>query len=106
MPGESKLYIKNMVCDRCIASVRSDLEELKIPFSHVDLGTVKLLEPITGDTKLKLAEILVSQGFELLEDKKSRLIESIKQIVTISRTDMTFHRIFYYREFTIIRTCC
>ena len=77
----SKIYIKNMVCDRCIATVRNDLDAMKIDFNHIDLGTVVLADTITARQKEELAKTLQSQGFVLLEDKNSRLIENIKKEV-------------------------
>src|SRR5688500_14646167 len=37
-----KLFIKNMVCQRCIMTVESILGDLKIPFTNVALGEVTL----------------------------------------------------------------
>lgn len=81
MTGKTKLYIKNMVCDRCISTVQKDLDDLGIGYTRVDLGTVELSGAIGEDQKAELATTLFEQGFELLEDKNSRLIESIKNEV-------------------------
>ena len=48
-----KLYIKNMVCPRCITAVRVELEELNISFKTIDLGEVEL-EAETLDEKIKI----------------------------------------------------
>jgi AraC-like DNA-binding protein len=61
--------------------VRTDLDALSIDYSHIHLGTVELKKGINDIQKKKLAHTLTSQGFELLEDKNSRLIESIKNEV-------------------------
>jgi YesN/AraC family two-component response regulator len=70
-----------MVCDRCIATVRNDLKQIGIGYKQINLGTVELDEPITREQKIVLAETLVTQGFELLENKNSKLIEGIKNEV-------------------------
>ena len=75
------LYIKNMVCNRCIMTVEKDLEDLSIPFKNIRLGEVELNEPIGGDKKRKLSKLLHAQGFELLEDKTAALIERIKTLI-------------------------
>lgn len=80
MPKEI-LYIKNMVCNRCIMTVESDLKELGIPFRNILLGEIELAESITGDQKKKLSKTLNEQGFELLEDKNAALIERIKTLI-------------------------
>ncbi|AHF14792.1 helix-turn-helix domain-containing protein [Niabella soli] len=74
-----KLYIKNMVCDRCKMAVNTALTHLHIPVKNVDLGEVTLERTITPGEKQQLEEELNQLGFELIDDKKSRLIETIKK---------------------------
>ncbi len=82
MTGQThKLYIKNMVCNRCIMTVEKDLEDVNIPFSVVRLGEVELEETINLEQKRKLSRLLEDQGFELLEDKNATLIERIKTLI-------------------------
>jgi YesN/AraC family two-component response regulator len=77
----SSIHIKNMVCDRCISTVKSDLEHFNISYSSIRLGTVELQKELSAEEKHDLSELLKSQGFELLESKNSRIIEAIKNIV-------------------------
>ncbi len=76
------LYIKNMVCDRCIMAVRQLMETQGLQPSRIQLGEVELpaanLEPGTLD---RLREALKAIGFELMDDKKSRTIERIKNSI-------------------------
>ena len=37
---EKKLFIKNMVCNRCIKTIQSDLETLGIHLKHIELGSI------------------------------------------------------------------
>ena len=37
-----KLYIKNMVCNRCIAAVEKVLTDFRLKFSAVELGEVEM----------------------------------------------------------------
>lgn len=76
-----KLYIKNMVCDRCRMAVKSELEKLGISFSDIDLGEVTLSKKIDDHQKSLVKNALASLGFELIDDKKSRLIEQIKTLI-------------------------
>jgi len=76
-----KLYIKNMVCDRCKMVVKSELEKLGISPLHVDLGEVTLDTPLSNKQKSELKSNLYPLGFELIDDKKSRLIEQIKTLI-------------------------
>ncbi|MDR1504110.1 MAG: AraC family transcriptional regulator [Prevotella sp.] len=75
------LYIKNMVCNRCIMVVESELEKLDIQTLSVELGEVRLNKKLTTEQKNKLSERLESLGFSLIDDKKGRLIEQVKNLI-------------------------
>ncbi|WPO88927.1 helix-turn-helix domain-containing protein [Chryseobacterium sp. HR92] len=76
-----KLYIKYMVSLRCKMVVHQELERLGIKNAIVDLGTVELLEDISAELRQILKENLLKTGLEILNDKKSILIEKIKNVV-------------------------
>ena len=75
------LHIKNMVCDRCLMVVRSELELLGLQLSQVELGFVETISEISDAKKNEISEKLLSLGFELINDKKSQLIEKIKILI-------------------------
>ena len=70
-----------MVCNRCIKSVTKILCDLKIPHEPVLLGEVGLTRELTENQKKDLAKQLSDEGFELIDDKKNRIIEKIKQLL-------------------------
>ncbi len=73
------LYIKNMVCNRCIMVVTQELERHGLHPEKVSLGEVTIKEDsLTDDQQNKLDASLVHLGFERIDDRKARLIESIK----------------------------
>ncbi|MDR6461659.1 MULTISPECIES: AraC family transcriptional regulator [Chryseobacterium] len=76
-----KLYIKYMVSLRCKMVVHQELERLGIKNAIVDLGTVELLDDISAELRQILKENLLKTGLEVLDDKKSILIEKIKNVV-------------------------
>jgi YesN/AraC family two-component response regulator len=76
-----KLLIKNMVSLRCKMIVKSELEKLGLHPIIVELGEVTIMEDINGEKQAELSKSLRQYGFELLEDKKSILIEKIKNII-------------------------
>jgi AraC-like DNA-binding protein len=80
MPGE-KIQIKNMVCNRCIMVVETELNKLGIKYSDIALGEVALTDAITEETKLALDRHLRTFGFELIDDKKHRLVEKVKNAI-------------------------
>lgn len=70
-----------MVSLRCKMMVKSELEKLGLVYMDVDLGKVELMEPITDKKRKELARNLQLSGLELMEDKKSILIEKIKALI-------------------------
>lgn len=75
------LHIKNMVCDRCNAAVRSILDSLGVSYQSVILGEVESTEKVTGKLRTALKTALQAQGFDLLDDKKSKMIEKVKNLL-------------------------
>jgi AraC-like DNA-binding protein len=75
------LFIKNMVCNRCIMVVKNELDKLGIPTKSVILGEVTLGKELQEPQKEALNKILVQLGFELIDNKKSQIIERIKNII-------------------------
>src|SRR5688572_18355811 len=76
------LYIKNMVCDRCKMVVRQEIEKLGLHAEKVVLGEVTLSEEaLTPGQQNQLDAALMANGFERIDDRKARLIESIKNRV-------------------------
>ncbi|AXE21871.1 AraC family transcriptional regulator (plasmid) [Runella rosea] len=76
-----KLYIKFMVSLRCKMVVEATLKKLRLPYKTIDLGMVELLEEITPPQREILKEQLLQSGLELLNDKKSILIEKTKAVI-------------------------
>jgi hypothetical protein len=77
-----QLHIKNMVCDRCIAAVRSLLENQQLQPEHIQLGQVRLKEfELSPEALHRLSASLEGMGFELIDDRRSQLIDSIRSCV-------------------------
>lgn len=71
-----------MVSLRCKMIVKEELTKLGLHYVIVDLGMVEILEDITDAQRDQLKVNLLQSGLELLDDKKSILIEKIKNVVT------------------------
>lgn len=78
---EKRLYIKNMVCQRCIRSVADLLDQLNIPYSDIQLGHVELKDALDASKKMALKKALSDLGFEWLEEKNEQLIARIKAVI-------------------------
>ena len=72
---EEKLYIKNMVCNRCIMVVKYELEKLGISPVSIILGEVTLSGGLSPQQKDALSKKLEGLGFALIDDRRARLIE-------------------------------
>jgi YesN/AraC family two-component response regulator len=72
------LYIKNMVCNRCIAAVRNELAELGHQVLDVTLGEAHIKDEPDASQLNQISEALKKMGFELIADRKGRIIEQIK----------------------------
>lgn len=76
-----KLYIKNMVCNRCIMVVDNELKKLGFDPQNTILGEVELKKVLSVSEKEKIRNHLQTLGFELIDDRKSRIIEQIKNTI-------------------------
>ena len=76
-----KLYIKYMVSLRCKILVKEELLKLGLHNVIVDLGVVEILEDISAEQRVQLKKNLIKSGLELLDDKRSILIEKIKNVI-------------------------
>jgi len=70
-----------MVSLRCILVVRNALEKLGIQHSEVTLGEVVLKENISETQRAQIKSMLLPLDLELLEDKKTILVEQIKTLI-------------------------
>lgn len=75
------LYIKNMVCPRCIMAVQGILDKMGIPYTTVKLGEITLREELMGEIREDLNNRLEKVGFTIINDRKSQLIEQMKNLV-------------------------
>lgn len=71
-----------MVSLRCKMVVKQELNKLGLKYVVIDLGSVEVLEDITEEQRQELKKNLRKSGLELLDDKKSILIEKIKIVIT------------------------
>jgi len=70
-----------MVCNRCIKVVKDEFEKLNIEIEAIELGKVILSSQLNDSKLLEIKGVLDKNGFELIDDKKSKLIDRIKTLV-------------------------
>ena len=71
------LYIKNMVCNRCIASVLEIFTAEDYTVEAIELGKV-VAKKGPRSNKTNLSNALSKVGFELIESETDTLVERIK----------------------------
>lgn len=76
-----RIFIRNMVCNRCIKVVTEVLRNLGIDHDAVLLGEAVLQEPLAPGTKAALQAALQAEGFELIDGRKTRIIERVKRLI-------------------------
>ena len=77
MDKKHRIFIKNMVCPRCIMAVETVMEKCGIRYMGVTLGEVTVEEPLTEQQLGMLEEHLQRLGFELLSDQRRQTVERI-----------------------------
>ena len=71
-----------MVCHRCKLAVENELKKLKLHPLKIELGEIVIKEDALNKEQLaQLSTNLQQIGFELLDDKKQKLIEQIKTLI-------------------------
>jgi YesN/AraC family two-component response regulator len=76
-----KIHIKNMVCHRCKLAVESELRQSDYHPQQIELGEVTIDEQLDHKQLEALDSRLKHLGFELIDDRKGRLVEKIKNLI-------------------------
>ncbi|PRY35000.1 helix-turn-helix protein [Spirosoma oryzae] len=77
--AQQELFIKNMVCDRCIWVVRTELERLGYSVDQVELGRAVVSGTPVDITLIR--PMLEGHGFALLTDKTTRAVNQVKTLI-------------------------
>jgi AraC-like DNA-binding protein len=70
-----------MVCIRCKMVVKEELAKLGLHYTSVELGEAEIMENISPQQYDQIKTALLKSGLELMDDKKSVLIQKIKNII-------------------------
>lgn len=98
----TQLFVKYMVSQRCKMMVKSELQRLGLHYYSVDLGMAEILEEISPEERNQLAINLKRSGLELLDDKRSVIVEKIqlfiKEMIHDSQQDLKVNYSDYLSE--------
>jgi len=70
-----------MVCNRCIKVVKDEFEKIGLEIKNIILGEVELSVEPTKEQLRNINNVLEQNGFELIENRKAKIIEKVKNIV-------------------------
>jgi len=93
------IYIKNMVCNRCIAAVKHIFEQEQIHPKSVQLGEVEIDGGIEDEKWNIVHTQLQHSGFEILEDQSQKIIEKIKTAIIDQIAQLSIEEDFKLSEF-------
>ncbi|MDZ7691784.1 MAG: AraC family transcriptional regulator [Balneolaceae bacterium] len=74
-------HIKNMVCNHCAEVLEQKLIEAGFDIENVELGELHLAGPIDESDLGRLVDVVRNNGFDLIDDENSRIVEQIKQLI-------------------------
>ncbi|WP_346985444.1 AraC family transcriptional regulator [Chryseobacterium sp. POE27] len=85
-----RIFIKNMVCGRCIAAVSNIFNEINVEVKNISLGEIETESDISEEKLEILEDLLEKTGFERIKDSAHQLIEKMKNLIIqkISETDI------------------
>lgn len=75
------LHIKNMVCNRCIKVVKEEITKLGYEIVFIELGKVEIQKQLKTSELEQINKVLKENGFDLIDDRKSRIIDQIKTAI-------------------------
>lgn len=94
MNKSMKLFIKNMVCQRCKMVVKSELDKLGLHHIMIELGEAEIMEDLPEAQAKLLDSSLREYGLELMNDRQTIIVEMIKTtIVDLIHSDQSQIRI-------------
>jgi len=74
-----KLYLKNMVCNRCKLVVKQELENIGFHPISIELGEIDFAEELDDAQLATIDKKLEPLGFERIDNRKNRIVAQIKQ---------------------------
>lgn len=85
-----KIYIKNMVCSRCLKVIKQELEQINIKVEAIELGSVIIAQEghNTEEIFRKIEKVLHANNFEIMHSPDEILIEKIKHFLVTKVEDL------------------
>lgn len=94
-----KFFIKNMVCNRCIAAVENIFNSSDIKIKSVILGEVETDNEVSAEKMRIIEQQLLDTGFERIMDSAHQLAEKIKNMIILKVSELDIDEDFLLSEF-------
>ncbi|AZA83401.1 AraC family transcriptional regulator [Chryseobacterium lactis] len=94
-----KIFIKNMVCNRCIAAVENIFNTTGVQTDSIILGEVETKSEIPAEKIQIIEKQLLENGFERIMDSAHQLIEKIKNLIIVKVSELDIDEDFLLSEF-------
>jgi AraC-like DNA-binding protein len=94
-----KIFVKNMVCNRCISAVLAIFNEININVKSINLGEVETESEVSDKDLSTIENLLQEAGFERIKDSAHQLIEKIKNFIIIKISELDIDENFLLSEF-------
>ncbi|MEP0007359.1 MAG: AraC family transcriptional regulator [Balneola sp.] len=78
---QQHFHIKNMVCSHCAEVLEEKLKSSNFEVKKIELGELTLADPINDAEYQRLIKVVNTNGFEIINDQGSKLVEQIKQLI-------------------------
>ncbi|MDQ1162050.1 AraC-like DNA-binding protein [Chryseobacterium sp. SORGH_AS 447] len=94
-----KIFIKNMVCARCISAVQAIFNESGIPLKSIMLGEAETESEVSEKEMQLLEQQLEDTGFERIKDSARQQTEKIKNLIIAQISGLDIAEDFLLSEF-------
>jgi AraC-like DNA-binding protein len=94
-----KIFIKNMVCNRCIAAVENIFRNADVKINVILLGEIETDSEIPPATMQIIEKQLLDTGFERIMDSAHQLVEKIKNLIILKVSELDVSEDFLLSEF-------
>lgn len=81
-----------MVCERCVDVIKTTIEDLELPLENISLGKITLSKLPSEKSLAMLQGSLAELGFELLSDKRTRMVGQVKTLIQRAFAKPADHR--------------
>lgn len=70
-----------MVCNHCAEVLKEKLNEANFEVAKIELGELTLSEPVTPEQREQLMSVIKDNGFDIISDQNSQMVEKVKQLI-------------------------